>query len=215
MTVDKLPFPQDKLISTIHQMADTTCDAGGTSGSDGLGSIVTGEDFEGTLVKLHAVKVVPFNTDPTDPAPGGSFRVAGPYPTLHGHAADLDQDDSYTYDPVPGHIIDVAGVLRFPFSAFRVYPRDNNDIKDYGTNGVPGGIPAEVSFRDLPQPVAEAAGHLRPAQGGQRRCRRLRPGRPQARDRGERQYPAGTHTAAWNGLDSRGNPVGSGCSSTA
>lgn len=127
---------------SVHILTLQTCDV--------AQSLDTGEDYEGTLVHVDQVRVVDFNTPPTDPVAGGSFRVVQPpgpaapdtilISALGGH---------YTYDPTAGDILDITGVLHED-GTFRILPRYDADIG--GRVGVGDGNHVQLALNVSPNP---------------------------------------------------------------
>jgi len=143
--VGAVPAPQ---LETVHVLADTT--------TDQLQNQNTGEDWEGTLVRVQNVVVVPFNTPPTDPGPGGSFRVVGPGPTYPDTILISDIGNKYVFDPNGGQVLNVTGVLHITNSAYRILPRNDADIELLSTTGVSTLTPSELSLSVSPNPARNA-----------------------------------------------------------
>jgi hypothetical protein len=190
------------LVSTVHTLSDTTCDA--------TQSLVTGEDFEGVLVHVDQVRVVAFNTPPTDPVAGGAFRVVQPTgPTAPDTILVSALGGRYTFDANPGMVVNVTGVLHFDTGTYRILPRSDADITlslssvdDSPASGVrllvsPNpGTTSTVSFT-IPA-KAEVDLGIYDLQG--RRVTQLFRG----------VLEAGTHTRQWDGHDASGRSVGAG-----
>jgi hypothetical protein len=119
------PIPSP-VVRPIALLRDTTCDATQTR--------LTGEDYEGMLVQVQEAEVAAFPTPPRDPAPGGSFLLTTSCPTF-ADSILVSNDGAYTYDADSMQVVDVTGVLRFPFGSFRVYPRSDADIVFHSTSG--------------------------------------------------------------------------------
>jgi hypothetical protein len=134
--------PAPKLISVI-QAARDTCDYSN--------ALSDGEDFEGRLVKLGAVKVVQrFLTPPTN-----GFHVCDQsYPdtifveNFNGVLTPL-------VAPTLGHVILLTGVVHYSGGSFRIIPRGYSDIVDLGVAGV-GGPGGRISFSVAPNPARHA-----------------------------------------------------------
>ena len=135
-------IPSPKLVSVI-QAARDTCDY--------TNSLKDGEDFEGRLVTLGAVKVVQrFLTLPTN-----GFHVADQsYPdtifveNFNGVLTPL-------VSPPLGHVIQLTGVVHYSGGSFRIIPRNYGDIVDLGVAGV-GGPGSRISFSVAPNPAQRA-----------------------------------------------------------
>jgi hypothetical protein len=134
--------PTPKLISVIQASRDT-CDFSNV--------LSDGEDFEGRLVTLGAVKVVQrFLTPPTN-----GFHVADQsYPdtifveNFNGVLTPL-------VAPALGHVIQLTGVVHYSGGSFRIIPRNYGDIVDLGVAGV-GGQGGHLSFSVAPNPARHA-----------------------------------------------------------
>lgn len=191
------------LVSTVHALSDTTCDAVPNS-------LTTGEDYEGVLVHVDQVRVVPFNTPPTDPAPGGSFRVVQPTaPTAPDTILVSALGGRYAFDANPGMVVDVTGVLHSSSGTFQLLPRSDADItlKLSSVDGIAAsgvrlrvspnpGTPSTVSFT-IPEKSEVEVG-IYDLQG--RRVVQLFRG----------VLEAGTHTRRWDGRDASGRRMVAG-----
>jgi hypothetical protein len=132
------------ILETLPVLADGGCDPTQT--------ITNAEDYEGVLVRVENVKVVPFNTDPTIPTMGGSFRVVGPYPTWTDTLLVSSLGDHYpNYTPVVGNILNINGVIHIDSDVPRIMPRSADDI----TPGTAGVTPTQsgISFAVSPNPA--------------------------------------------------------------
>ena len=185
-------------VQTVHDLADTTC--------DGTQTLNTGEDWEGVLVKASHVRVVDFNTPPTDPVAGGSFRVV--QPTGFGVPRDTilvsSLGGNYTYDATAGDLLSVTGI-EHQDGLFRILPRSDADIVPEGTTGVGSGSALQFALE------------VKPNFGPSHRVRFSLPrkdnvdlsvfdilGRRMAvLARGVME--PGTYNREWNGLDAAGN----------
>lgn len=189
-------------LQTVNDLADTTCDA--TESNN------TGEDWEGVLVHVDNVRVVDFNTPPTDPAPGGSFRVVQPWgPGAPDTILVSSLGGHYTYDPTAGDLIDVTGVLHQD-GTFRILPRSDADITIDGAVGVSSGSPLEFALEVRPNP-----GPTHRVRFSLPRKDRVELGvydllgrRMAVLASGEME--AGVYNREWNGLDADGNRAGAG-----
>jgi hypothetical protein len=130
--------PAPKLISVI-QAARDTCDFTNT--------VNDGENYEGRLVTLGAVKVVQrFLTPPTN-----GFHVADQsFPdtifveNFNGVLTPLNA-------PALGHVVRLTGVVHYSGGSFRIVPRNYGDIIDLGVAGV-GGPGGRLAFSVAPNP---------------------------------------------------------------
>jgi len=134
--------PTPKLVSVI-QAARDTCDYTNT--------LKDGEDYEGRLVTLGAVRVV---------------QRFIPPPTNGFHVADQSYPDTIFVEnfngvltplvaPTLGHNIQLTGVVHYSGGSFRIIPRGYSDIVDLGVAGV---TPANgrLSFSVAPNPARHA-----------------------------------------------------------
>jgi hypothetical protein len=191
--------------NTVADLADTTCDAGQI--------VNTGEDWEGTLIVVNQVRVVNFNTDPVEPAPGGSFRVVQPAYPVGGPADTIlvsAQDGHYTYDPTEGDKLDVTGVLHQANNSFRILPRSDGDIAFKKNVDVENAPPVELALRVGPNPgTSQNVTFALPKAGDVDLGVYDLSGRHVATiERGP--FKAGTYSRAWNGRDAQGRTVGAG-----
>ncbi|HXS83374.1 MAG TPA: FlgD immunoglobulin-like domain containing protein [Methylomirabilota bacterium] len=130
--------PAPKLIAVIQASRDT-CDFTNT--------LKDGEDYEGRLVTLGAVKVVQrFLTPPTN-----GFHVADQsFPdtifveNFNGVLTPLNA-------PTLGHVVNLTGVVHYSGGSFRIVPRGYSDIVDLGVAGV-GGPGGHLAFSVAPNP---------------------------------------------------------------
>jgi len=129
--VGVIPNPR---VQTVAVLSDTTCDATQTT--------LTGEDYEGMLVRLNYVRITEERNS------GESFLVAGPSPTFTDTILVTNLGTSYTFDPDSAHTVTVTGLLSFRNNTqpFRITPRDDNDIVDHGLNVGVGETPTTVQF---------------------------------------------------------------------
>ncbi len=190
-------------LQTVNDLADTTCDAGQTQN--------TGEDWEGVLVRVSQGRVINFNTPPTDPSPGGSFRIV--QPTTPG-APDTILVSSlgghYTYDAKAGDVVNVTGVLHQD-GTFRILPRSDADIE---VTAIGVGVDQDLSL--------DFALEVRPNLGRTHRVRFALP-RPDRVELGlfdllgrrlavlaSGVMEAGVYYREWDGRDADGNRAGTG-----
>jgi hypothetical protein len=137
-----LAVPTPKLVSVI-QAARDTCDYTNT--------LKDGEDYEGRLVTVGAVKVVQrFLTLPTN-----GFHVADQsYPDtifVENFNGVLDP----LVSPTLGHNIQLTGVVHYSGGSFRIIPRGYSDIVDLGVAGVTP-TNGRLSFSVAPNPARHA-----------------------------------------------------------
>jgi hypothetical protein len=137
-----LAVPTPKLVSVI-QAARDTCDYTNT--------LKDGEDYEGRLVTVGAVKVVQrFLTLPTN-----GFHVADQsYPDtifVENFNGVLDP----LVSPTLGHNIQLTGVVHYSGGSFRIVPRGYSDIVDLGVAGVTP-TNGRLSFSVAPNPARHA-----------------------------------------------------------
>ena len=134
--------PTPKLISVL-QAARDTCDYTNT--------LSDGEDFEGRLVTVGAVKVVQrFLTLPTN-----GFHVADQsYPDTIFVENFNNVLDPLVAPPL-GHVVILTGVVHYSGGSFRIVPRNYGDIQDLGVAGV-GPSNGRLSFSVAPNPARHA-----------------------------------------------------------
>ena len=134
--------PTPKLVSVI-QAARDTCDYTNT--------LKDGEDYEGRLVTLGAVRVV---------------QRFIPPPTNGFHVADQSYPDTIFVEnfngvltplvaPTLGHNIQLTGVVHYSGGSFRIIPRGYSDIVDLGVAGVTP-TNGRLSFSVAPNPARHA-----------------------------------------------------------
>jgi len=134
--------PTPKLVSVI-QAARDTCDYTNT--------LKDGEDYEGRLVTLGAVRVV---------------QRFIPPPTNGFHVADQSYPDTIFVEnfngvltplvaPTLGHNIQLTGVVHYSGGSFRIIPRGYSDIVDLGVAGV-NPTNGRLSFSVAPNPARHA-----------------------------------------------------------
>jgi len=203
--VDEGPVtPIEPTVVPISTLNNLTCDATQT--------LVTGEEYEGMLVRANYGKVI------RNAAAGQNFTIqavgGGPADTiLIDNAANVG---TYTYDPNLNDVVSVIGVLRHSRVTgvsnfqFRILPRRNADILFHGNNVSVGTGPKSVSFAVAPNParrprldftlphrdLVELA--VFDLQG--RKLRVLANG----------QMDAGSYSREWDGLDASGQSAGAG-----
>ena len=125
------------------QAARDTCDYTNT--------LSDGENFEGRLVTLGAVKVVQrFLTPPTN-----GFHVADQsYPDTI-FVENFNGVLTPQVFPALGHVVLLTGVVHYSGGSFRIIPRAYSDIVDLGVAGV-GGAGSHLSFSVAPNPARHA-----------------------------------------------------------
>ncbi len=134
-----IPAP---VVQTVAVLQDTTCDV--------TQSYLSGEDYEGMLVKMKYVRATNHALNG-----GDGFGVAGPFPTYVDsiHVRNVKSVTGWTYQADSSMTLDVTGVETFSFGTFQVAPRTNADFVNHGLNvGVPPGSIAKVSFSAYPNP---------------------------------------------------------------
>ncbi len=177
------------VVQTIHVLSDTTCDVTKT--------LTTAEDYEGMLVTVKYVRVA------EQRASGLSFLIAGPNPSFSPDTMLVsNQNNAYTTVPDSAHTVSITGLLNWRNGTFpwRITPRNNADIVDYGLNK------KLVS----PTPSRTARVSFTVPSGGKvdlgvfditgRRIATLI----------SAPLPAGQFTKFWNGRDASGNEARSG-----
>ncbi len=181
----------------VHDLADSTCDATQT--------LNTGEDWEGVLVRLQGVKIV------NSASAGEGFRVCTAPSGPDTIPVTMSSAIPFTFVADSLHWIDVTGILRWYFGYFRIAPRSDADIIDYGpVTGVPSHGAPELSFAVSPNPA---------------RTPTLRFSLPRAENVELGVYdvsgrlvrtvlranlPAGSYSKVWDGTDGHGGATGSG-----
>jgi hypothetical protein len=110
------------------------------------------DDYEGRLVRVENVKVVPWNTPPTDPAAGGDFRIVQ-MPACADTITVSNWNGLCTFDADPGDLLHVNGVL-YTDNTYgnQLYPRGDSDITEVGWVSVPGTVSSKVTFSVGPNP---------------------------------------------------------------
>jgi hypothetical protein len=128
----------------VPVLLDNSCDANQETDN--------AEDYEGRLVRVVNVKVVPWNTPPTEPSPGGDFRVVA-MPACADTITVSNYNNLCTFDANAGDLLNVNGIL-FIDTGYgnQLYPRGNSDITLLGPAGVPGTVSSKVTFSVGPSP---------------------------------------------------------------
>ena len=110
------------------------------------------EDYEGRLVRIENVMVVPWNTPPTEPVAGGSFRVVQP-PACADTITVSNYDHLCTFDATSGARLIVNGMLvLYDDVGSSIRPRGDSDILSIFI-GVPGTVSSKVTFSIGPSPA--------------------------------------------------------------
>jgi formylglycine-generating enzyme required for sulfatase activity len=110
------------VVVPVAVLTDQSCDATQT--------ITNAEDYEGRLVRIDRVKVVPFNVPPTEPVAGGSFRVVQ---DRVGYVADTilvsNYDGLCAFDATSEDWLNVIGVMHYnDGGGSTIRPRGDSDI---------------------------------------------------------------------------------------
>ena len=111
------------------------------------------EDYEGRLVRIGIVQVVPWNTPPTEPVAGSSFRVVA-MPACADTITVSNYNNLCTFDADAGDLLIVNGIL-FIDAGYgnQLYPRGDSDIDGpYVPVDVPGTVSSQVTFSVGPSP---------------------------------------------------------------
>ena len=136
------------VLQTVGVLNNAACDA--------AQSVLNAEDYDGVLVRVEYVKVVPFNTDPVLPSPGGSFRVVA-LPAVADTILVSSLGNTYPdFTPVVGQLMNVNGILNVDNNVPRILPRSSADLQwiDIIDIGVPTtAVPARVTFTVGPSPA--------------------------------------------------------------
>ncbi len=144
-----VPAPQLQTVGVLNNVA---CDPTQT--------ITNAEDYEGVLVRVENVKVVPFNTDPVLPLQGGSFRVVA-LPALADTILVSSLGNTYPdFTPFVDQLLNINGVLNIDTDVPRILPRSSADISMCYLLGCldvpPTGPSSGVTFSVGPNPARVA-----------------------------------------------------------
>ena len=147
--VAAVPAP---LLQTVAVLADAGCDA--------TQSVLNAEDYEGVLVRVGHVRVVPFNTDPQLPSQGGSFRVVALCANTDTVLVSSLGNTFPDFTPVVGQMLNITGVLNIETDVPRICPRSSADINEFicpmdcclGLDVPTPAAPARVTFAVGPNP---------------------------------------------------------------
>jgi len=132
------------VVKSVPVLLDNGCDANQETDN--------AEDYEGRLVRVVNVKVVPWNTPPTEPTAGSSFRVVA-MPACADTITVSNYNNLCTFDANAGDLLNVNGIL-FIDAGYgnQIYPRGDSDITRLGPASVPGTVSAKVTFSVGPNP---------------------------------------------------------------
>ena len=194
--VGTIPAPN---VQPVGVLRDTTTDMTQTN--------LTGEDFEGMLVKVSYVRVVEQRTV------GLSFFVAGPNGTFADTILVSNLSgalDGYT-PPDSASTVDVTGILHFTNGTFRICPRGPSDIVNHGLNvGVNDPKFASVMFSIAPNPARTSKiSFSLPRKDNVSLGIYDLQGR-QVAQLAKGSFNAGTYQREWSGLDASGNRARAG-----
>jgi hypothetical protein len=207
---------------SVHTVSLDTCVVSNANGGSGYvppSAVLSGEDFEGMLVRLMNVKRVvrrdAYITPPFGTTTG--FHVAGPNGVFSDtmYVQNLNSvlgplDSLNVNYPAEGTWITVTGLVHYDNGSFRVCPRNAADIQVFGPISGSTPTPKPLSFSVYPNPARRpvvsfslpAAAHVElgvyDVTG--RKVASLASG----------NMPAGSYSRGWLGRDSNGNPVAAG-----
>ncbi len=195
-----LVTPPAPMLQTVGVLADGSCDASQ--------SYLNAEDYEGTLVRVQNVKVVPFNTDPVNPAPGGSFRVVQ-RPACLDTILVSSLGANYTFGATVNDVLNINGLLHIDSDVPRILPRGDADIEYIGRLSVDDN-PVAISFSVKPNPGSIQRVSFTLPNKAQVECGvyDLQGRRIAMLARGE--FPAGSYNRTWDGRTSDGAKVSAG-----
>jgi flagellar hook assembly protein FlgD len=191
-----LPAPN---VQTVGTFADTTTDM--------TQSTLTGEDFEGMLVKVSYAQVT------ENRATGQDFFIAGQKPSYPDTIIVQNLNgvlSSYT-PPESLMTVDVTGMLHYTAGRFRICPRSAADIVNHGLNvGVDQNQITELSFSVAPNParVSQLSFALPRADQVDLGVFDLQGRQVASLARG--RLPAGAYSRSWAGTDAAGKRVNPG-----
>jgi hypothetical protein len=161
-------------------------------------------------VRVENVKVVPFNTPPTDPALGGSFRVAGYAPGYPDTILVSSLGNKYTFDANPDQLLNVNGVLH-QSGSFRILPRSDSDIELVGVlDAGSDPTPLALSLSVAPNPARSARITFALPQKSEVDLRVFDLRGRQVAEIAKGSFPAGTHSQGWDGTGSKGERFAAG-----
>lgn len=133
-----LPAP---ISQTVAVLADSTCDV--------AQAFLSGEDYEGLLVKLNFVR-----STQNAGGPGYGFDVVGvtsPADTIH--IRNVQSLTPWTIQADSLDVYDITGVLGFSYGTFQLAPRTDADFVFHGNNVGVTPISAGISFSVSPNPA--------------------------------------------------------------
>jgi hypothetical protein len=132
------------VVKSLPVLLDNSCDANQETDN--------AEDYEGRLVRIVNVKVVPWNTPPTEPTAGSSFRVVA-MPACADTITVSNFNNLCDFDANAGDLLNVNGIL-FIDAGYgnQIYPRGDSDITRLGPASVPGTVSSQVTFSIGPNP---------------------------------------------------------------
>jgi hypothetical protein len=164
-----------------------------------------GEDFEGRLVTLGAVKVVQrFLTPPTN-----GFHVADQsYPDTI-FVENFNGVLTPQVFPAVGHVVQLTGVVHYSGGSFRIIPRDYGDIVDLGVAGV-GGPGSHLSFSVAPNPARRALFSFNLPEPADVEIGIFDVAGRQVASLVQGTLPAGSYSKAWAGETSDGRTASAG-----
>ena len=203
---------------TVRTVSRDTCEVSNANGGSGYlppSAVLSGEDFEGMLVRLDYVKRVVRRDYTAKPVNG--FHVAGENPTfadtmfVQNLNGVLGASDSLNANyPVEDMVCTISGLVHYDSGSFRVCPRTTADIIPHGLNVGVQPSAKTLSFSVYPNPTRRAnlsftlpkAAHVElgvyDVTG--RKIASLWSG----------NMPAGQFSRQWAGRDASGNSVTSG-----
>ena len=188
--------PTPKLISVIEAARDT-CDYTNT--------VSDGEDFEGRLVTLGAVKVVQrFLTPPTN-----GFHVADQSFPDTIFVQNFNGVLNPLVSPPLGHVVVLTGVVHYEGGSFRIVPRNYGDIVDLGVAGV-GGLAGKLSFSVAPNPARHATFSFSLPQQSDVEIGIFDVAGRQVQSIFKGSLPAGSYQRVWSGETSDGRVASAG-----
>ncbi|HTO92590.1 MAG TPA: T9SS type A sorting domain-containing protein [Candidatus Sulfotelmatobacter sp.] len=194
--IGTIPAPN---VQPVAVLKDTTTDMTQTH--------LTGEDFEGMLVKISYVRVT------EQRAVGLSWFAAGPNGTFSDTilVSNFNGVLNGVTPPDSAHTVDVTGVLHFAAGTFRVCPRNASDIVDHGLNvGVTPGSIGAISFAISPNPARTSKIAFAIPKHSQVSLGVFDLQGRQVAQLANGSFAAGTYSREWSGLDASGNRVHSG-----
>jgi hypothetical protein len=193
------------ILTDVATLIDRSCDVNEET--------TNAEDFEGVLARIEQVKVVRFN-DPWGGtfSPGGSFRVAGPYPTF----TDTIRIDGGSgthfpaFTPAVGQWLNVNGFLYLTDDRdAQLWPRSVGDIEVIASGVAPGGL-RQVSLSVQPNPgTSHRVSFTVPSREKVELAVYDLLGRRLA-TLAQGEFPAGEYTRNWSGRTDAGTQVQSG-----